>query len=390
MGLLKVALWVFFGLVLIAALIFFFFAGTYVDQQRNRSHLDSLPQISERARSLHPRLRIADWHSDNLLWDRDPLQRIEYGHVDIPRLIEGNVAIQVFDAVIKTPRGQNYHRTEADTDNITLLAMANRWPPRTWFSLFERATYQSRLLHRAARHSDGRLTLITSRSGLTQFLDARWSNPQQVGGLLSIEGLHALEGKLENLDKLYEEGYRIMGLVHFFDNRIGGSSSGVEKGGLTDFGKKVVRRMEEKKITIDLAHASPALVRDVLEMATRPVIVSHTGVKGTHDSPRNLSDDEVRAIAENGGVLGIGFWEGAVGGAEPLHIARAMRYTAELVGIDHVCLGSDFDGSVYTWFDASQMIVLTDALLEAGFNEMEIRKIMGENQIRFLSGNLPE
>ena len=141
---------------------------------------------------------------------------------------------------------------------------------------------------------------------------------------------------------------------------------------------------------VDLAHGSDQVVDDVLAMATRPVVVSHTGVRGTCDNRRNLSDDQLRAIARNGGLVGIGFWQTAVCGTDAAAIARAIRYTADLIGVDHVALGSDFDGATRTPFDASGLVKLTEALLAAGFSREDVAKVMGGNEIRFLMENLPE
>ncbi len=378
------------GFLLVIGLVcFFFLAGKISDRMYN--DVDKIDDftISSRAEALHKTILVADLHADNLLWDRNPTKKIRYGHVDIPRLIEGNYAIQVFDAVIKTPKDLNYTSNNDRTDNIRLLAMANRWPFQTWFSLYERAIHQSHKLHKAANESSA-LEIIKSKSDLRYFMSRRKSNSYIVGGLLSVEGLHALEGDIENLTNLYDAGYRIMGLVHFFDNEIGGSSSGEEQGGLTDFGRRVVRWMEQKEIIIDLAHSSPALFDEVIQGATRPVIVSHTGVKGVFDSPRNLSDTQIRKIAENGGLIGIGFWAGAVGDLHPLSISKSIRYVVDLVGIDHVALGTDFDGAVVTGFDAANVIMLTEALIQEGFTDKEIRLIMGGNQVRFLMDNLPD
>lgn len=377
-------------IILLALTLFFFVVGKWYDRQTNivLRESDEAIVVSERARKLHPQLAVADWHADNLLWDRDPTIRLSHGHVDIPRLVEGQFAVQVFDAVIKTPKGLNYHSNTDKTDNITMLAMANRWPIGTWFSLTNRALHQSKVLHDAAIES-GQLSIIKTRGDL-EFFMKQWNvNGGKVGGVLSIEGMHALEGDLANLQVLIDAGYRMMGLVHFFDNEIGGSSAGVEKGGLTDFGRQVVRIMNEKSIIIDLAHASEPLIDAVLEMSTRPVVVSHTGVKGVHDSPRNLSDQHLRAIAAKGGMIGIGFWDEAVGGQSVNDIARAIRYAVDVAGIDHVGLGSDFDGAVAVPFDASQIILLTEALMTVGFSDDEIKMIMGGNQIRFLMKNLP-
>ena len=373
----------------LAGVIFFFLAGKIADRMYNK--VDELEdyEVSSEAEQLHRKLMVADLHADNLLWDRNHNARHSYGMVDIPRLLEGNYALQVFDAVIKTPKDQNYESNTDKTDNIRPLAMANRWPPGTWYSLKKRAIHQSNILKNTALSSSN-LEIIYNQSDLAYFLSIRKSNSYKVAGILSIEGLHALEGDIDNFQELYDAGYRMMGLVHFFDNKIGGSSAGMEKGGITDFGRRVVREMERNHVIVDLAHASPALIRDVINMSSRPVVVSHTGVKGTFDSPRNLSDEEIKMVAGTGGLIGIGFWAEAVGSNHPSSIARAIRYTSDLVGVEHVAVGSDFDGAVTSSFDSSKIIYVTEALLREGFSHQEIEMIMGGNQIRFFSENLPE
>ena len=208
--------------------------------------------------------------------------------------------------------------------------------------------------------------------------------------LLATEGLHPLEGKLENIDKLYDAGFRITGLTHFFDNEVGGSAHGIEKGGLTDFGRQVIQRLEQKSMLVDLAHASKPLIDDVLAMATRPVLVSHTGVAGTCPGPRNLSDKHLKAIAATGGVIGIGYWDGAVCDPSVASIIKAMRYAVDLVGAEHVALGSDFDGATSVPFDTSGLAQITQGLMEAGFSEAQIAAIMGGNVRDLLSKNLPK
>ncbi len=378
-------------LMVLGLLAFFFAAGKIIDQQFNVLIKSDHGVPDNSLLRFHQTLQIADWHADNLLWDRNPLVRTDHGHIDIPRLIEGNFTLQVFDAVIKTPRNMNYISNTGDTDNVTPLAIANRWPIKTWTSLYERAIYQSQRLYRAAERSEGRLRVITSRGDLKALLDLK-EDPQVevVGGMLSIEGLHALEGQLSNLEGLYNAGYRMMGLVHFFDNAVGGSSAGVDKGGLTPLGRQVVQKMNELGIIIDLAHASQQLIDDVLALSTQPCVVSHTGVVGTYESPRNLTDRHLDNIAAAGGMIGIGFWDGAVGSPLPRDIVKAMRYAVDRIGIDHVCLGSDWDGGTRTYFDAAHIWVLTRELKSSGFSEEEIRKIMGVNQIEFLLRELPK
>src|SRR6185503_8353863 len=123
-----------------------------------------LPSPSARALALHRRLVIADMHADSLLWGRDLLRRASHGHVDLPRLAEGNVAVQGVSVVTKTPRNLNLQRNDDRTDDVTLLALIQRWPRRTWGSLKERALYQAERLRTMAEGSDGRLALLRTRA----------------------------------------------------------------------------------------------------------------------------------------------------------------------------------------------------------------------------------
>jgi microsomal dipeptidase-like Zn-dependent dipeptidase len=234
-----------------------------------------------------------------------------------------------------------------------------------------------------------KLMLVRSAAELEDFLRGRATYPERVAGLLGVEGGHCLEGDLSGVDRLYEAGYRLIGLTHFFDNELGGSLHGASGAGLTEFGGQVVDRAAVRRMIVDLAHASPRMVADVLARATRPPVVSHTGIKGNCDHPRNLSDDQVMAIAAQGGLIGIGFWDAAVCDPSPRGIARAIRYAVDLAGVEHVALGSDYDGVIEAPFDVSELAVLTEALLAEGFSDPEIARIMGGNSVAFLRAYLP-
>ncbi len=344
---------------------------------------------SAQATAAHQALFVADLHDDALLWNRDLLQRYDRGHSDLPRLLDGHMALQVFATVTKTPKGMNYERNSADTDSITMLAMAQRWPVATWSSLLQRALYQSEKLHRAVQDSEGRLVLVKNQQDMATFVKAWTADHQRVAAVLATEGLHPLEGKLENVDRLYDAGFRITGLTHFFDNEVGGSAHGWDKGGLTPFGRQVVARLEAKGMLIDLAHASKPLIDDVLAVAKRPVLVSHTGVAGTCPGPRNLTDAHLKRIAATGGVVGIGYWEGAVCDPSVPAIVKAIRYAVNQVGVAHVALGSDFNGATRTPFDVTGLPQLTEGLQKAGFSADDIRAIMGGNVQRLLLQSLP-
>lgn len=371
-------------LVLIAAAAFFVFAPGIVEKGMNKVVATKLPTVSPETRKLHAGLQIADLHEDTLLWKRSLNERSDRGQVDLPRLIEGNVALQVFSSVTKTPKNQNYDSNSADSDNITLLTFAQLQPPRTWSSLLERSLFHAQKLERAAAASGGKLRVIRTTADLDALLAERARGARTVGGLLSIEGLQNMQGKLGNIDRLHAAGFRMAGLTHFFDNELGGSMHGIAKGGLTPLGRATVRRMEELGMVVDIAHASHKTVAEILAMAKRPVVSSHGGVQAVCKVNRNLSDAEIRGVAKTGGVIGIGYWDAAICGTEPEKVAAAIAHVRDLVGIDHVGLGSDFDGAVTTGFDTAQLVFVTQALVDRDFTPEEIRKVMGGNVLRLL------
>jgi microsomal dipeptidase-like Zn-dependent dipeptidase len=347
-------------------------------------------EVSTRARELHSELQVADLHADSLLWGRDLLRRGDRGQVDIPRLIEGNVALQVLAASTKTPRHFNPERNDDRSDDVLLLALAAGWPPATWRSLLARALFLASRADAFASRSDGRFTIVRSRADLAAHLDRRRAGAAVTAGLLAIEGAHALDGDLANVELVADAGFRMMSPSHLFDTAFGGSAHGMTKGGLTPAGREMVERMEARGMVVDVAHASVATIDDVLSMARRPVVASHTGVRGTADNVRNLSDAHLRGIADSGGLIGIGFWPAATGGDDVAAIVRAIRHATDVAGTDHVGLGSDFDGAVAQPIDASGMVQITAGLLDAGFGEAEVAAVMGGNALRLLGSSLPD
>lgn len=345
--------------------------------------------ISNEALALHKRLFVVDLHADPLLWSRDLAVRDVRGHVDIPRLIEGGVALQGFGAPTRIPMTMNINATPDKADVLMPLVFFQGWPADTWNSPFRRALYQAQRLEAVARASKGKFIIIKYKEDLRKYLELRQKDASITAGFLGIEGLHCLDGKLENVDALYEAGFRMMAPTHFFDNQLGGSAHGMEKYGITEFGKAVIERMEQLHILLDLAHSSPKLFDDSVAIATRPIVVSHGGVKGTCDNLRNLSDDQLRAIAAKNGVVGIGFWETATCGKDAASIVKSIQYAIGVAGIDHVGLGSDWDGATETPFDATGVALITQGLLEAGMSPEDIGKVMGMNTLRVLLESLP-
>jgi microsomal dipeptidase-like Zn-dependent dipeptidase len=345
--------------------------------------------VSDRALALHATLRVADLHADSLLWGRDLLKRGERGHTDVPRMIEGRVMLQCLSASVKVPARMNLERNTDGTDAVRALAIGGRWPPRTWGSLLERALFLADRAHRLADRSAGTFRLIETSLDLEIHFERVARSGPSAAGLLTIEGAHALEDDPANVEVVADAGFRMISPAHFFDTAFGGSAHGVEQPGLTPKGREMLRRMEARRVLLDVAHASARTVDDAIALATRPIVASHTGARGVCDNARNLSDAHLVGIAATGGLIGVGFWPTACGGADAAAIARSIDYVVNLVGVEHVALGSDWDGAVPVPFDAANVVRLTDALLEIGFEESAIRAVMGENVLRLLAEQLP-
>jgi membrane dipeptidase len=211
-----------------------------------------------------------------------------------------------------------------------------------------------------------------------------------VGALLGIEGAHALEGDADKLDHFARRGVRYLGLTHFSANAAAYPAYGIGRNdgeGLTDHGRELVRRAEALGVLVDLAHINRKGFLEACALATRPLIVSHTGVLGVFEHWRNIGDDQLRAVAERGGVVGVIFCPQFVGGDGAAQVARHLRHILDVCGEDTPALGSDWDGFIVPTgdlCDAAHLPLLTDALLAAGLREEVIGKILHGNVMRVL------
>jgi microsomal dipeptidase-like Zn-dependent dipeptidase len=213
----------------------------------------------------------------------------------------------------------------------------------------------------------------------------------KLAGFLAIEGGHVLRGRLETLEHFASRGVRMLTLTHFLSNEIcdGTASPWRPHKGLSPFGREAVRAMEQLGVLVDVAHCTQDAMEQVIAAASRPVVYSHGGLRRYRDLERNLTDDQVRSIAETGGLVGIIFFWRYLGssGNDIRAVARQCRDVAEMVGPQHLCLGSDMDGTTYLppgFVDASDWPQVTQALLDEGFHNDEIRGILGENFLRVL------
>ncbi|MDX2464554.1 MAG: membrane dipeptidase [Porticoccus sp.] len=349
------------------------------DKKNNAVLVPGPYPVPDAIQKIHTSAFVADLHADSLLWKRDLRKRYTRGQVDLPRLKDGGVDLQVFGVVTKVPNPISFFTNSSDTDSLPLLFLASWRSPATWFNPKERALTQA-----------NEIVQLANTSQLTLVLRKKDMSVEGIKGLLALEGMHALNGEETSLLDLYSAGFRMMGLAHFFDNEVAGSIHGVDKIGLTQLGRRLIPQMEALGITIDLAHVSNAAFDETLDLVTKPVVVSHVGVAGTCPGPRSLTDTQLQRIAKNGGVIGVGFWKRAICNVSVKGITAAILHAINVAGIDHVGLGSDFDGNVTTPFDTTGLPMLTEALLGAGLPEEDVLKVLGGNVRRVLTANLPE
>ncbi len=402
---------------------------------------------------FHKSLLIIDLHADSLLWNRSLLFHSKAGHVDLPRLVAGNVAVQVFAVATKTPSATNapvgarlpHHNPKkqrkcrrADTLNPTGLLNAVQFRPfPTWSDLEERALNQARRLRRLAKQSKldfkaGRATaylkVIETFKDLESVLRKRRAGIKVVGALLAVEGVHWIPKDATTaqvkaaVGRLYTAGFRMVAPTHRFQNSLGASSEGCDQvAGLTSLGVEFLRAAEAGNMIVDLAHGSDKTIKDGALPRTGPAVFSHTGIrdwcaigKDRCSIERNPSNAAIQAVVGTGGVVGVGYWPDAVG----RHWDNIVGAFAHLHGIlsrpafkkkmqrlkgkgvydpfDHIALGSDFDGTVRVPVDTSRLIELIAALAtykggDSGlkFSKTAIRKIAGLNACRVLASRLP-
>lgn len=205
--------------------------------------------------------------------------------------------------------------------------------------------------------------------------------------VLSVEHADCTERSLNVLRILYEIGVRSIGLTHNISSwAADGCMEAREKVGLTQFGGAIVQEMNRLGILVDLAHLSPSAFYSVLEVTKKPVIFSHGNVKTLCNHPRNLNDDQLKALAENGGVIGISYVPSFIDKKSPNLelLLDHIEYVVSRVGVDTVGLGSDFDGGGTLLTDATEVPKITKELIKRGYSKYEICKILGGNIFRVL------
>lgn len=308
---------------------------------------------------------LVDLHTDALyehvLGRKDITQRSDQGHLDLPRMKEGGVNGQIF-AVWVSP-------TELKPGEYCDFALQGA-------DAFDRVCAQCPETVAPARTPD-------------EFRQATTAG--RVGAVLGVEGGHALEGKLGNLDRFFERGVRVLTLTWCNSNELGDSGGDDDKphNGLSELGRQAVRRMNELGMIVDVSHAADKTVFDILDTSLSPVIASHSGVRARRDFNRNLTDQQIRAIGANGGLIGVVFLPHFL--REPEEeasiedVLACIDHICQLAGPDHAAYGSDFDGyggALAGLEDVTKMPALAAGLRRRGYTESDIAKIAGLNFLR--------
>ena len=338
---------------------------------------------SERARELHRESIVADLHNDFLLTNKlfgyDITKRHEnhipfsplVNHTDLPRLQEAGVRIIGCGLVCAPWKFAARMRIGQISDQLVYLNKVCDEHPDKIGIAWDAKT----------------LDELMSKGAIAAFP--------------GIEGAHALVGNLENLRNYHRLGVRYMTFAHFSTNEACNSAVGwyqnKDKKGLTEFGRELVRLCNELNIVLDAAHVERQAFMEMCELSATPLIVSHTGLTGAHKHWRNIDDEQILAIKNSGGrksgggVVGIMIAPKYLGGS----FFRSMRDTADhilhgvkVAGADHIGIGTDLDGWIWTmpygFSDVTDLPALTDMLLEGGLSEEDIKKILGGNVLRLL------
>ncbi len=360
----------------------------------------------ERARRIQSEVIGIDSHIDTmqrvLMEHVDLGRRLPDGEVDLPRLREGGMHTPFFALWVPTfYKGSEAVRRTLDLRDA-MQSVLDRYPDQVELALT--AADVERIVH-----------------------------ARKIAAVLTIEGGHQIADDLAVLRMYQRIGIRSMTLTHFRNNNWADSSTDKpQHNGLTDFGKEVVREMNRIGMIVDISHVSDKTFYDALAVTTKPVIASHSSCRALSSLPRNMTDDMLRALAKNGGVVGINFGGGflsqkeaditmrdinRIGSSEPnltgkelddyttkMHIhdnwahpkpttatledaVEHIDHVVKIAGIDHVGIGSDFDGIAEVprgLEDESKMPALTAALLKKGYSEGDIKKIMGGNTLRVM------
>jgi membrane dipeptidase len=321
------------------------------------------PEREEQVRRLHRMTTVIDAHGDSfrfVVWgERRLYERSDKGQVDFPRALEGGLGAQIHNILLPRPKGRLMVHTILKTYRYVVEDL---------------------------REGAHLATLATS----VEDIEAA-QRDRKFAVILGLEGGEALEGDLELLPVFYRLGVRVMGLTWMWRNELADGTWEDSGAGLSAFGRVVVKEMNRRGIVIDTAHMTPRGILHTTELSQHPVICSHTLCRALANTgeyaTRNIGDDQIRAIARGGGVVGLAPCRTLMNNpkAEIEDLMCHFVHVAELVGPEHVGLGSDYDGGTPTptgLEDITGLPLLTSALLDQGFSESDVLHILGGNYLR--------
>jgi len=307
---------------------------------------------------VHRDAIVIDLHADTLLDLAAGRRSLDGstvgGHIDLPRLRRGGVDVQVFAAFV--------HPREAPEGRRRVRAL---------IAAFDRTM---------ERHA-GQITPVRTVAEIELAQRAG-----KIAAVLAVEnGGDAIEGDVDQVDQLYRAGVRMMGLTWNPANLLADGASESRHGGLTSLGRQVVQRMQRLGMIIDVSHLSPQAFWDALAASRGPIVATHSDADAVHQHRRNLSDAQLRALAARGGVVGVNFYPPFLGAATLDRVVAHIDHMVKVMGVDHVALGSDFDGITQVpagLEDVSRLPALTAALLARGYRPEDVQKILGGNALR--------
>jgi membrane dipeptidase len=326
-------------------------------------------QGADRVAAIHQQVVFADMHAHPSHFHRENVSRIEPD--ELARYRRGLMDIVVCS--ISTDAAFSGGYVKRDGTEVKRGELQRPRPGEPFAFTLDRFARITRTI------DDGDAVLATSPEAV---LVAKQQG--KLALLAALEGGDGLEARVENLRDLYRRGLRLLQLVHFRANELGHIQTyPYSPGGLTPFGREAVHEANRLGIIIDLAHANTETIMDAVKESSQPVLFSHTGVKKLHDGDRYLADDEIVAIASNGGVIGI--WPNGESNPTMDDMVRNIDYVKKLVGIDHVGIGSDLRGMAsYTseFGEDANFREIAQALLARGYSDAEAGKVMGGNFFR--------
>ena len=345
------------------------FAGKgYAQMGKLFKHLVDKAEVYQRAKDIHTRILSVDTHTDTPLWFRGghSVGLRKNNQVSVQKMEEGKLDAQFLAAFL----GQG-ERDEASSQKAVekcrelikgIYADVQKYPDACGIALTEADAWRLK--------SEGKKAFF-----------------------IGIENGYAIGKDIKNIRMFKDMGVNYITLCHSWDNDICNSSTNTADAskGLTSFGRKVVKEMNKQGVLIDLSHASEGTFWDVMKLSKDPVFASHSGVKALCKSDRNLTDDQLRALAQNGGVIQICIFRNYQNEkpeeASIIDVVRHIDHAVKVAGIDHVGIGSDFDGGggLLGCNGDNDMINITVHLLEMGYSEEDIRKIWGGNFFRILT-----